>query len=231
MAAPNIVIRLANEIVASRGVKVLVHSDTGVGKTFAIPTAPRPFGVTAEHGLLSIRKSSVPFVEIKTMADLGNVYQWLTESADAKYIDTICIDSWSEIAETFLAEIMPRAKDPRQAYFECQNRVIEMTKAFRDIPDKNLYITAKTEMIKDEATGALKWSPMMPGTKLSQLLPYLFDEVWAIRLSTAKDPATGQNYRYFQTQPDLQYMAKDRSGALAAQEPANLTHCFTKMRS
>jgi hypothetical protein len=228
---PNIIIRTTDEITQSRGVKVLVHAGTGVGKTRMCATAPDPFIISAEHGLLSLKKFRIPATEIRSMADLGNVYLWLMESSESRFIQTVCIDSWSDIAEVFLEELRKIVKDPRQAYFETQLRILEMTRYFRDIPDKNVYITAKSGYEKDELSGAMKWGPMMPGNKLAQLLPFLFDEVWALRTSSAKDPVTGIPYRYVQTQEDLQYLAKDRSGSLAFQEPADLTHLFNKMRA
>ena len=66
----------------------------------------------------------------------------------------------------------------------------------------------------------------MPGSKLGPQLPYLFDEVF--RLGKNKTPQ-GVSYRFLQTDGDLQYVAKDRSGLLEELEPANLTHVFNKI--
>lgn len=230
MSAPTIVIRTTDQISKEAGAKVLCYGETSAGKTALIQTAPRPLIISGEKGLLSLKKFKIPATEVKSLQDLGNVYLWLMQSADARHIDTIAVDSWSELAEVFLQELLPLAKDPRNAFYEVQRRVLEMTRLFRDIPNKNVYITAKAIFEKDEVSGAMKWMPMMPGTKLSQQLPFLFDEVWALRLSSAKDPITGLNYRYIQTQPDLQYTAKSRSG-LAAQEAPDLTQLFSKMKA
>lgn len=57
-------------------------------------------------------------------------------------------------------------------------------------------------------------------------LPYFFDEVF--RLGVNKDQQ-GQSYRFIQTQPDFQFEAKDRSGALAPIEAPILSAIFAKI--
>jgi hypothetical protein len=66
----------------------------------------------------------------------------------------------------------------------------------------------------------------MPGAKLGNKLPYFFDEVF--RLAVGQTPQ-GEKYRFLQTQPDLQYEAKDRSGALAPVETPVLSAVFAKI--
>lgn len=110
---------------------------------------------------------------------------------------------------------------------ETSDKMIELIKKFRDIPNKNFIGICKIENLKDEMTGVVKYFPALPGNKLSQKLPYLFDEVLYLGLKT--DPATQQTYRFIQSQPDFQVTAKDRSGALAQYEPADLSIVFGKI--
>ena len=79
----------------------------------------------------------------------------------------------------------------------------------------------------DELSGIVKYGPSMPGAKLGPKLPYFFDIV--MRLGIGKDTTTQQEFRFLQTQPDLQYEAKDRSGALSPVEPPHLGHVFNKI--
>lgn len=213
--------------VSSQGIKVLVYGPAGVGKTVLCATAPAPIILSAESGLLSLRKVRIPVLEIKTVVDLTDIYKWLTESAEAKQFETICMDSITEIAETILANSKRLNSDPRKAYGEMADHMIQLVKAYRDIPGKNVYMSAKMEKDKDEVTGMMMYGPSMPGKQAGPALPYLFDEVF--RLGVAKDEKQ-QPYRFIQTQPDLQYHAKDRSGELASVEPANLTHIFNKIK-
>jgi hypothetical protein len=208
------------------GVKVLVYGQAGAGKTVLASTAPAPFLISAEGGELSLRNVQIPMVKITTVDDLRDVYAWCERSAEAKQFQTICIDSLSEIAEVVLNNAKRQVKDPRQAYGELIEKMESTIRLFRDLPGRNVYMSAKMEPTKDELTGVVKYGPAMPGSKLGAKLPYFFDEVF--RLGINKTPQ-GESYRFLQTQPDLQYEAKDRSGVLAPVEPPHLTQLFSKI--
>lgn len=214
---------------SSSGIKCLVYSGSGYGKTTLCATAPNPVILSAESGLLSLRKFQIPVMVIHTLEELMEAYRWLTTSPEANRFETVCLDSLSEIGEVVLAHLIKTKgqNDPRKAYGELMPQVTQMIRAFRDLPGKNVYFAAKMEQIKDEATGALKFGPSMPGQKLGPQLPYFFDEVF--HLAIGKDDK-GNLFRYLKTQPDLQYDAKDRSGALAAMEPPDLNHVFRKIK-
>lgn len=208
------------------GVKILVYGQAGAGKTVLASTAPAPFLISAEGGELSLRNVQIPMVKVTTVDDLRDVYDWCARSNDAKQFQTICIDSLSEIAEVVLNNAKRQVKDPRQAYGELIEKMETTIRLFRDLPSKNVYMSAKMEPTKDELTGVVKYGPAMPGSKLGAKLPYFFDEVF--RLGINKTPQ-GESYRFLQTQPDLQYEAKDRSGVLAPVEPPHLTQLFSKI--
>jgi hypothetical protein len=216
-----------DRITQDAGIKVMVYGGAGVGKTVLCSTAPTPIILSAEAGLLSLASVSIPVIVISTMADLGEIYRWLTESHEAKPFETICLDSISEIAEKVLVNSKALAKDPRQAYGDMAEKLIALVKAYRDIQNKNVYFSAKMEKDKDELTGMTLWQPSAPGKQISSQLPYLFDEVF--RMGAAKDQQNVE-YRFLQTQPDMQYVAKDRSGKLASIEPPNLTTIFNKIK-
>lgn len=231
-----------SQVTATNGIKILTYSDSGMGKTLMCATAPRPFVFSAESGLLSLRKKNIvkvfgdntpgitydlPGGHISTIEDLYEAYRWFTSSAEAAQFQTGCLDSLTEIAEVVLANAKRTYKDPRQAYGELITQMEQLIRAFRDIPGKHIYMTAKMEPTKNELTGVVTYNPSMPGSKLGPKLPYFFDEVF--RLAIGKDPANGKEYRYLQTQPDLQYGAKDRSGALDPVEYPNLTSVINKI--
>jgi hypothetical protein len=138
----------------------------------------------------------------------------------------VCLDSISEIAEVVLATEKKASKDPRQAYGALQESMTALIRAFRDMPGKNVYMSCKMERAKDENSGAMLYSPSLPGAKLGQAIPYFFDEVLVLRSERADD---GQTYRTLQTQPDFQYVAKDRSGALDMYEAPNLAAIAAKI--
>lgn len=223
------------------GVKVLVYGGAGVGKTVLAATAPAPLVLSAESGLLSLRRKNlerlfgannpnvcynVPVISISTVDDLTDAYNWCIQSNEAKQFGTVCIDSLSEIGEVVLNNAKRQVKDPRQAYGELIEKMESVVRLFRDLPGKHVYMSAKMEPMKDETSGVVKYGPAMPGSKLGAKLPYFYDEVF--RLGVNKTPQ-GESYRFLQTQPDLQYEAKDRSGSLNQLEPPFLTDLFNKI--
>lgn len=189
------------------GVKMLCYSHAGAGKTTLIATLPNPIVLSAEGGLLSISGADVPFIEIASMKDLMEAYEWVTNSADAKGFESIALDSISEIAEVVLAEELKRNKDGRAAYGELNNRMAEVIRAFRDIPGKHVYFTAKCEKAQDE-TGRILYSPSMPGKSLSQNLAYYFDLVMALRVEKDQE---GKSHRMLMTDSDGLWQAKNRA--------------------
>lgn len=202
------------------GLKVCVYGQSGSGKTRLCGTTGEPTVIiSAEAGLLSLRELDLPVIEVQTIADVHDAYRFVTESAEARDFRWVCLDSVSEIAEVVLANEKAATKDPRKAYGELADRMMELLRAFRDLPGRNVYMSAKQDRQKDELNGAMLYAPSMPGQRLGQQLPYLFDEVFALRVE--KD-ADGNPTRWLQTTGDLQYVAKDRSGALDMYELADL---------
>jgi energy-coupling factor transporter ATP-binding protein EcfA2 len=206
-------------------VKVLVYGASGSGKTTLIPSLPKPIALSAEAGLLSIRGADIPYIEINSMEALRDVYAWLTSSAEAAQFESVAIDSLSEIAEVVLSAEKKSNKDPRAAYGEMQDQVSGLIRAFRDLPEKHVYMSAKVERSQDEG-GRLLYAPSMPGNKLGQSLPYFFDMVFALRAE--KDEA-GIISRSIQTGTDGIWSAKDRSGILSMWEPADLGAIIKKV--
>lgn len=211
--------------IAQSGVKVLVYGQAGAGKTTLIKTAPAPLILSAEAGLLSLAGTDIPFIEIHSIAELGEVGQWITQSKEAAAYKTICLDSISEIAEVCLSEAKQSLKDGRAAYGEMGEQMAKVIRAYRDIPGRNIYFTAKMDKSESD-TGARLFAPSMPGKTLTQQLPYFFDEVLALRLVADKDGNTG---RALMCAPDTMWTAKDRSSRLAAWEPADLGAIFEKI--
>lgn len=215
-----------DQAATEHGVKTLVYGTAGIGKTTLCSTTPNPIIISAEAGLLSLRNQSIPVIEIKTVEDLTEAHQFVENSEDANQFDTICLDSITEIGETVLANAKAQVKDPRQAYGELIEKMLITIKAFRDTKNKHVLMSAKMELNKDELTGVQKHRPAMPGAKLGQQIPYLFDEVFHMGVNKTQE---GTSYRYLRTQPDLQYEAKDRSGMLDEIERPDMSYVIGKI--
>ena len=152
-------------------------------------------------------------------------YKFITESEEAKGYDSIAIDSISEIGEVVLAHEKRANKDGRAAYGEMAVQVMEIMRAFRDVKGKHIYFSAKCEKSQDE-TGRILYAPSMPGSKLAQQIPYLVDEVFALRVE--KD-SEGAVQRALMCHSDGLWQAKDRSGKLSAWEAPDLGDIIKKI--
>lgn len=208
-------------------VKALIYGESGVGKTKLASTVPNPLILNAEGGLLSLAQNNIDSVKIETVIDIMDVYEFLTESEDAKKYETVVLDSVSEIGEVYLSTLKKLHKDARQAYGELADDVSKMIRAFRDIPDKHVYFIAKAARIEDE-NGISKYVATMPGKNLLNNLPYYFDLVMPLRIGKLED---GSTYRYLQTKAELQWNAKDRSGVLDDIEKPDLGEIFKKIKN
>ena len=210
---------------SAHGVKMLVYGQAGAGKTSLIPSLPTPIVLSAEGGLLSIADADVPFIEVTDMDTLNEAYSWLSSSAEAAQYQSVALDSISEIAEVVLSAEKKKTKDPRQAYGALQEIMGDMIRAFRDLPGKHVYFSAKLEKTQDE-TGRILYAPSMPGNKLGQGLPFFFDEVLALRVERDAD---GNTQRALMCDSDGLWLAKDRSGKLDGWEAPDLGEIIRKI--
>jgi phage nucleotide-binding protein len=206
-------------------VKFLVYGMAGAGKTSLIATLPNPIVLSAEAGLLSLKGADVPYIEINTMADLYEAYEWATSSEEAKHYESIALDSISEIGEVVLAaekkvKIDGKKIHGMKAYGEMQDKMADLIRAFRDLPNRHVYFSAKMEKSTDEL-GCVSYAPSLPGNKFAQQLPYFFDEVFALRIESFG--------RALLTQTDGLWSAKDRSGRLERLEPPDLGAIIKKI--
>jgi len=211
------------------GVKIMCYGEAGSGKTRLIKTLPKPIVLSAESGLLSLADMDIPYINIMTMSDLFEAYQFLTESEEATGFQSVAIDSVSEIAEVVLANEKKNNKDARQAYMAMADQIVSLIRSFRDLPGWNVYMTAKVAQEKDEM-GQMLYAPTIPGSKAAQNLPYFFDYLFPVRVY--KDEETGAVHRALQTQPDGLWKAKARDpfGALDFWESADLGAIIEKVK-
>lgn len=232
-------LKSAYQLSASAGIKATIYGRSGVGKTVLLTTAPDPVILSAESGLLSLRKVieerrvamknpnyDVPVIPIRGLPDLQQAYFWMASSAEARRFQTFGLDSVSEIAEQIIADEKKKTRDPRQAYGAVIDEVLTLYRKYRDFVGPNIVFIAKQEMIRHGVTGAVSYAPMFPGQQLTPQTPYLFDEVF--NMFVGKDNE-GKDFRALRTQPDHEYEAKDRSGRLAPFEWPDLSYIFAKI--
>ncbi len=211
------------------GVKLVVYGASGVGKTVLCSTAPKPIIISAEQGLLSLVDQNIPYIEVRTLKDIGDAYNILKENDD---FDTICLDSISEITEVVhdfcKREIEAESSgkiDLRRSYMSLASKMMPMIRKFRDIKGKHVVFTAKQKRYEDEYTGRINMEPMLPGQVVSGNLPYLVDEVIYMDIGKTKE---GEK-RFLQCKAKVGLPLKDRSGKLNEKEEPDLTKLFNKI--
>lgn len=218
-------IKLKTTSESSEFTNCLVYGESGVGKTVLISTAPDPLIISAEEGMLSIADKDLPVLEIKSVKDFEEAVDWLEGSEAKGKFKTICLDSLSEIAEIVLSDNKSKNKDGRAAYGDTNDYISKYVRRLKKLPF-NFYSIAKIGYIENES-GVSRFMPSMPGKTLTKDIPYWFDLVLCMQIGKDKE---GNDYRYLQCQPDVKYLAKDRSGKLSKKQRPNLTLLFNKMR-
>jgi hypothetical protein len=211
---------------AEQYLKVLVYGDAGVGKTVLASTVEDGLIVSAESGLLSLRKFDLPVATVESIDDVTEIFEDLRDRNEGfEDFKWVCLDSITEIGEQVLGFEKTQTKDPRQAYGALIDQMNGLLRGFRDLP-MNVYMSCKQRRIEDSNTGAVRYLPMMPGKALGEQIPYLFDEVFCLRTQRTKD---GSIARFLQTQDDSSYTAKDRSGELERAEDPDLQAIHDKI--
>lgn len=226
-------IQTIDESIQDTGIKCLVYGLLGSGKTRLCATAARDDSpvliVNAEAGMLSLRdipdeqKRNIQVITVDKLGDLDDLYDYLCQEHRFNWV---CIDSISEVAEVVLSNEKSNTADGRAAYGNLADIMMKMLRAYRDIPNYNICMSAKMTRFTDEITNRTMYWPLMPGKTLTNGIGYLFDEVFALRVESDKE---GNTFRVIQTKRDVQYEAKDRSGRLDMWEEADLTQIEYKI--
>ncbi len=234
----SIEIKSCEELAVNNGVKMVIYSRSGVGKTMLSATAPNPKILSAENKLLSLsaanqkrvfgRVVDIPVIVINTVEKLEEAYQFIYDNPDPDENgnETIILDSGSEIAEKLLEIARTTSKDGRAVFGELLERMTVVLKKFRDLPNRHVVVICREQR---NGEGALTlFGPSLPGKALANEIVYHFDEVF--HMGVDKTPE-GLTYRFLQTQPDVQFEAKDSSGALDRIEEPNLTTIIKKIQN
>lgn len=219
-------IQTVDESIESNGIKMLTYGLLGSGKTRLCAT-PAAHGepvliVNVEGGLLSLKnlppeqKKNISVAEVRSFGQMEEVYEHLIQEHRYSWV---CVDSISEVAEVVLANEKATQNDGRAAYGNLADIMMGMLRAFRDLPNYNVMMSAKMTRFTDEITNRTMYWPLMPGKTLTNGIGYLFDQVCALRVEEDED---GEKTRWLQTSRDIQYEAKDRSDVLEMFEPPDL---------
>lgn len=190
-------------------IKALIYGPSGAGKTYFTGTAEKTLYASAEGGLLSIKDKMPEFVEIKSLRDLREVYQFLSQSGH-KY-ETLVIDSITEINEIIKAEIETKTGHTMQLqdWGTLSKNIRDIFRQLRDLPI-NLILIAQESYITDEDK-IKKVVPSLNG-KAATEVAYFMDIVGYINIES-------DGRRWIETSTNKKLLTKDRSGVIGNDAP------------
>ncbi len=208
---------------ATQGIKAAIYGNSATGKTSSIATAPAPFIIAAEPGLLSLTKGNIqrmfganmpgitydiPVAKIESCADLRGIHAaFIRKDPWTLAFKTLALDSLSQIAEYELKYQMTQTPNGQKAYGQMADEVLDCIRLFMTLDGLNVIFTAKQAI----STASGLYSGSFPGQLLDFHFPFEFDEIFQMVLA---DNGSGGVNRYFRTVSDHKNFAKDRSGAL-----------------
>lgn len=197
----------------SHKVKAVVYGASGSGKTSFAGTAKNAVFASAEGGLLSIAKNAPNYVEIKTLQDLKDFYQYLKTQTHS--FETVIIDSITEINDIIKADIEKKTGKGMQLqdWGTLSKEIRMIFRSFRDLPMHVLFIAQETADEKDENGTASKIVPSLNG-KASTEIAYFMDIVGYIYI-------TKTGTRAMITNANSRFLTKDRSGLIGNDTPVD----------
>ena len=228
-------IKKMSDIQKDQGIKILIHGPTNSGKTYSLRTLPnheRCIVISAEGGLIAVSEHcpDMSVIEVASIDDMREAHKYLKDNPGM--FDTLIMDSGTDIAERSLEEHLGKKTNDgnkahgMQAYGNTQEEMIKMMKSFRDLTNKNVLIICQQEKMIVEDYGMF-YGPSMPGKKLANKLPYLFDLVGCMRMKTDEK---GEIIRKIQFHAEETYICKDRTGKLNQFEEIDWSIIFNKIK-
>jgi hypothetical protein len=212
----------ASQLALNFGVKAVVYGPPGSGKTPLVETlkALNPVICATEPGMLSMRKSNIPTFPAYTGAAIREFLAWCQTPESLQYGVKV-VDSGSQLAEIFLAEALPKHKDPRKAYGEMELEAMKFFEMLYFAPQTHVVVICK----EVPALDGEQLRAYFPGKAINIKVPHRYDLVMRL----AYTQIAGQRQRALQCKESFSAFARDRSGILAEYEPPDLHQLFTKI--
>lgn len=203
---------------------LVIHGESGVGKTWLASTAPGPrLVIDAEGGTTwtpgkkvywDVTKGTPPpateetcIATVKNFQALGMLLQWLQSGKHP--FRSVVVDSLTEVQKRCLDNITGVEAADQRAWGEVLRKMEGLVRAFRDltipngVPTLDTVVFVAGSQVKDGIT-----RPHLQG-QLGNTLPYFVDAVGYLYLQQNED---GDIIRKLLLQPVGGFSAKDRTG-------------------
>jgi hypothetical protein len=163
----------------------------------------------------------------KAFGDPAGHAQYTTLFVDSITVASRMCFQWCQLQPEAFSDKTGKP-DTRGAYGLLGREMIRWVTQLQHTP-KNVILVGILEQQEDELKRK-HWEPQIEGAKTGRELPGIFDLVMTLQNFEAEDKT---QYRAFVTQQQNPwgYPAKDRSGTLELQEPANLGKVLEKIRA
>ena len=208
--------------VSNLGINCLIYGQSGVGKTTLAGTLEgRTLIVSAEGGLLSLRRKAVDFIELEGQGSekIDHLKKIFKELISSEY-DNLYFDSMTEIGQCFYdvaSKEFPDEKHILKRFGHTKEVITKFIKLLRD-SKKNIFLTCLEKTDKDE-TGKRFTVPDIIGS-VATTSPAYMDFVFHMGIYEER--------RMLLTHSMNGIVAKDRSGRLDKLEAPDLGIIFNK---
>lgn len=201
-------------------IKALIYGPSGAGKTTFAATAPKPIFASSEKGLMSIRHLAPQFMEINSLQDLKDLYNFLKN--EKHEFETVVIDSITEINDIIKTEIETRNKRNMQLqdWGILQKEIKDILRKFRDLPMHIIFLAQETTE-KDEEK-IVKYLPSLNGKSATEIAYYM-DTVGYCFIDKLGNRKIG-------TMPNEKYLTKDRTNVIDGGENQNFSEWVEAMK-
>lgn len=227
--------RPARDFALQFGIKGVVFGKPGSGKTpVCVNTAPRPFLLASEPGMLTLRQSTVPTFCAFNSAKIDEFFQWWMGSHEVNQFDTLVWDSASQGMEAYVDMEMSKGNKSGgeahglRAYGNAARAMYKHLSNLYFQPRKHIILITKQD--NNNINGNIYARPYFPGKDLNVRVPHLFDLVMQLGKynNIPGAPPVEDGHLAFKTKETFDSMGRDRSGNLAAYEPPDLSKIFAK---
>lgn len=171
---------------------IVIHGDSGAGKTSLAATAPRPGFLDSNQGLLSIAGRAgfehVRSMDVRTMSDLDRAYDNCTGTGRRDWsqkFSTIVFDHWDDIQALILDELTDKAveRDPEREQDKTQQdeygvmftKLSRYLRKFKKVPMHKILICSSKPDFETQ-----QMRPNMAG-QMKDKLPYFVDHTMYLR--------------------------------------------------